>query len=151
MLSKVVYRSTLFATIIAVALASLSVTGVFAAGLKQSTSSQRITDRNLSSQWKQELIILQLENIRNIDIAKWFRGWMETAPSSADRAKENKFAVSADSALLQAEAIAAKHAGFDTKGMVTDREQAAKTVENLKTYLHDFHVDLLSKLENLFF
>jgi hypothetical protein len=151
MLSKVVFRSTVFATIIAVALASISVSSVFAASPGQTTNRQHIADQNLSSQWKLELIALQMDKLMSNDMVKWFREWIATTPSSADKAKENKFAISADSALLQAEAIAGKHAGFDAKGTVTDREQAAATLRSIEADIHNFHMDFVNKLENLFF
>ena len=145
MLMKVISRSTVFATIIALALASISATSVFAAGL-----ARRNADQNLTAQWKHELTILNMEKFMDSKVVKWDTEWLESKQSSTDKAKESRYATSAVVALKQAENIAAKHPGFNAKGEVTDKAQATKTIQSIELDLHQLHMDLVDKLLNLF-
>jgi hypothetical protein len=150
MLKKVVSRSTIFATIMALALASLSATSVFAAGLMHRTSEARRTDLDLASQWKTELADLKSVKFTDSSIGKWTTEWLETKRSTADIHSKDRYVERAAIDLRLAEAIAAKHAGFNAKGDVIDRALATQTIQSLTRDINAFHMDLMDKIRALF-
>ncbi len=150
MFTKVVSRSTVFATIVALALASISATSVFAAGLAHRDSQIRSTDQNLVSDWKSELAALQAAKIMDNSIGKRSSEWMETKRSTSDIQQKDRFAAKAAIDLRAAEILAGTHPGFSTTGKVTDRALANKTIQDLMLDLHNFHMDMTDKLGLLF-
>lgn len=145
---KVISRNTVFATIIALTLVSISVTSVFAAGpLYQSNSGN--SNQGLESKWKAELASLQSYKSLENQIATWMSVWLKTNQlSHSRRAKENGYANEVHLTLQQAEIVAAKHAGFDAQGRVTDKTQATQSIKNLSGYLHQLRVVFIQKLHH---
>jgi len=144
---KVISRSTVFATIIALTLVSVSVTSVFAASPMLGSSTQN-RDRGLEAKWKNELSALQRYKFLYGQIAKWESVWLREHRSHYSRAKKNRYANEVHLALQQAEMIVAKHAGFDEKGNVIDQNQAIQSVKNLSMYLNKMRVVLIHKFNH---
>ncbi|MGE5375958.1 MAG: hypothetical protein ACM3XO_12950 [Bacteroidota bacterium] len=151
MLKKVVYRSTVLATIIALSMATISATSAFAAGQSHRENSIRSTDLGLVSQWKAEVAAYKADRfILESSIGKWATEWRETKRSSIDMHKENRYAAQIAADIFQAEQLVAKHPGFNDQGKVTDRAIANQSIQNLALDLHRFHMELTDKIRALF-
>jgi hypothetical protein len=150
MLKKIVYRSTVFATIIALSMATISATSAFAAGQSHRENSIRSTDLGLVSQWKAEVAAYKADRFMESSIGKWATEWRETKRSSTDMHKENRYAAQAAADIFQAEQLVAKHPGFNDQGKVTDRVIANQSIQNLALDLHRFHMELTDKIRALF-
>ena len=146
MLIKIVSKSTVLATIVALALASISATSVFAAGQSQKLS----TDRILQSEWKTELAVLKAAKFTDRSIGKWDTEWLEAKRTSSQMHNENRYAALAAADLRQAEIIAGKHLGFAPNGKVINNVQANHTLQTLTMDLHSFHMEVLDKIRALF-
>ncbi len=150
MLIKVVSRSTVLATIIALSLASISATSVFAAGQAHRESAIRSSDLGLASQWKTEVAAFKAAELTDKSIGKWATEWKEIKRSPDDLRKEGRYAALAAADLRQAELLVAKHAGFNAEGKVTNKVQANQAIQDLALALHRFHMDVADKLRTLF-
>ncbi len=150
MLTKIVSRSTVLATIVALALASISATSVFAASQPQRNRAISSADQNLVSDWKAALTDLGAAKFTYTNFGKWDREWMESKPSSSSIHDEQRFAGKAALDLRAAELLAEKHAGFSDTGKVINQSQANKTLSSLMTDLHNFRVEVKDKLQALF-
>ncbi len=150
MITKVVSKSTVLATIIALALASISATGVFAAGQMQRKQAVSSADQNLVSAWKAELADLGAAKFMFSAFAKWDREWMESKRTSSNIHDEQRFSSKAALDLREAEMLAATHPGFSDTGKVINQSQANATLSKLMTDLHDFRVEVKDKLQALF-
>jgi hypothetical protein len=146
MLTKIVSRSTVLAAIVALALASISATSVFAAGRSHNPS----MDHNLKSDWKTELAVLKTAQFTDKSIGKWDTEWLETKRTSNQMHQENRYAVLAAVDLRRAEIIAGKHLGFASNGKVINRAQANQTLQTLAQDLHRFHMEVTDKIRALF-
>jgi hypothetical protein len=144
---KVMSRSTVFATILALTLVSISVTSVFAAGPMLGSNTQN-SGRGLEAKWKNELTALQRYKFLDGQIAKWINVWLRENRSHYSRAKKNRYANEIHLALQQAEIIAANHAGFDAKGNVINQHQAIQSVKNLSVYLNKMRVVFIHKFNH---
>lgn len=150
MLMKIFSRSTVLAAIVALALASISATSVFAAGQAKRNQAISSADHNLVSDWKAELAALRAARFTYADIAKWDREWMESKPTSSNIHDELRFASKAAVDLRQAEFLAGKHPGFSDTGKVINRPQANQTLSKLMLDLHNFRVEVKDKIQALF-
>jgi hypothetical protein len=144
---KVIARSTVFATIIAWTLVSISVTSVFAAGPMLGSSTQN-SHPGLEAKWKSELSALQRYRFLDSQIPKWTSIWLRVDRSHHARVKKNRYINEVRLVLKQAESIAAQHAGFDEKGNVIDKSQAVQSVQSLSIYLQKMHVLFLHKFNH---
>src|SRR6266498_2447139 len=135
---KLISRNTVFATIIVLTLISISVTSVLAADPVAGSNTQN-RELGLEAKWKNELATLEKYKFLDNQIGKWMGVWLGTNRSHHARAKKNGYINEVHLALQQAEMIAAKHAGFDEKGNVINKNQAAQSVKNLSIYLHKLH------------
>jgi hypothetical protein len=136
-------RSTIFATIIALTLVSISGTSVFAAGPRLGSSG-----RGLEAKWKSELNALQRYRFLDGQIAKWIGVWLRMDRSHYSRARKNRYANEIHLALHQAEMIARTHTGFDAKGNVIDQNQAIQSIKNLSMYLNKMRVIFIHKFNH---
>ena len=149
MLTKFISRSTFIAAIIALALALFSSTGVFAAGPAQVNRDTSPTDQGLAAQWKTELVTLKTAQFLDSNIGKWTTQWLDQKRTFWRMRREARLANTANIALQQAEMLATSHPGFDAKGEVVDRIQAAQSVTNLRIDLHNFNLEMRNRLITL--
>ena len=144
---NIISKRTVFATIIALTLVSISVTSGFAAGPMLGSSTQS-SGRGLEAKWKSELNALQRYKFLDGQIAKWIDVWLRMDRSHFSRAKKNRYANEIHLALHQAEMIATTHAGFDAKGNVINQNQAIQSVKNLSRYLNKMRVIFIHKFNH---
>lgn len=154
-MSKMTVRSKIavFATILALILATISATSVFAASSRATaTPNERALAKDLASNWKFEVESLHIETIVDKRVGKWVLNWLDTKnnDTSSNRATADRYIDNFNLVLRQAEAVISKHAGFDSKGQVTNTVQATKSVNDLAMYLHELRVALMDKLVTLF-
>ena len=142
---KIVFKSTVFAIIIALTLVAISTTSVFAAPGYRSNNRN---DPGLESKWKTELNALQKYQYLESQVPQWISMWSKTHHSHHQRAEKNRYANQVHLALQQAEIIAQKHAGFDANGKVIDKIQAAQSVQKLATYLHQLRQVFVHKFHH---
>jgi len=122
-------RSTILAIVIAMALASLSATSVFAAGSTKLTPHQKEVRQDLASDWQTALSSLRFEKAV-------MDGRVKNNTSATDQTQAADLVNRFNAVLAQAEAVAAQHAGFSVNGTVTDSILAAKSVKELNADLH---------------
>ena len=130
---KIFSRNIVFATVVALTLVSISVSSVFAEAPATGNSVQN-SPQGLEVKWKDQLTALQRYKFLESQIPKWMGVW-QLGHSSSSRAKKNRYINEVRLALKQAEMIASQHAGFDGKGNVINRKQAAHSVKQLSLYL----------------
>ena len=140
---NVISKRTVFATIIALTLVSISVTSVFAADPMLGSSG-----RGLEAKWKNELNALQRYKFLDSQISKWISVWLRENRSHFSKAKKNRYANEIHLALHQAEMIARTHTGFDAKGNVIDQNQAIQSIKNLSMYLNKMRVIFIHKFNH---
>ncbi len=140
----VISKSTFLATIVALAVASISASSVFAASPgRLTTAHQRQVDEALQSDWKAATLSLRMEKFQNTLLQKWAEMWLKDNPNSLDRVKVENYLHKADLLIVQAEAAASKHTGFNESGTVLDSVVANKTLEQFTADLHAILIDNL--------
>ena len=149
MLKKVVYKGTVLAAIIALSLASISATSVFAAGQVRGDNMIR-SNVDLASQWSTEVADFRAATFIDHSIAKWATEWKESKRTTDELHKDVRFTDQANIDLRQAETLVQKHPGFNDAGQVTNRVQANQTLQTLILDLHRFHMEVGDKLRALF-
>jgi hypothetical protein len=140
MIKKVVPRSIVFAFMVSLALALISVTGVFAAGPPQWDGAIPGSNQSLASQWKSELANLKAAQSMNNNVGKLEAKWLERKHPRYKLRKVRRFTARANFMLQQAEIIATSHPGFDAWGNVINRVQAAQSLQNLSIDMHKLHL-----------
>lgn len=152
--NSVVSKGTIAATIVALALAAVSATGVFAAGpTKPSQTSAQAATAVLQNDWKFDASLFKLESAAFnhvdsvLDGSARRRADVETSGKSGKERTRTFIAV--NMILNKAQALITSHAGFDAANQVTDQAQAQKTVKQLSVYLNELRGGLLDRLETL--
>ena len=143
---KVTSKSMALGTLIALTLALISVTSVFAVGFVSGSSTLNPA-QGLESRWKNELITLQRYRFLDNQVGKWIDEWAQAHPSLHRRAK-NRYANEVHLALQQAETLVARHPGFDANGKVINNIQAAQSIENLENYLKQLRSVFFHKFQH---
>lgn len=154
--NTVVSRVTIVATIVAMALASISATSVFAAGpTKSSPASPEAVAAILQKDLKFETLVFKSESAifnhidRSLDNSSSTRKIHDRDTAGQTRAERSRTFITVDDILNKAQALLKSHAGFDAANNVTDQAQAQKTVDQMRIYLNELRDGLLTRLENL--
>src|SRR5262245_58087225 len=93
----VISKSTVLATIVALAVASISATSVFAATpARLETAHQRQVVVDLRSDWKADTLSLQTEKFQDRLLQKWAELWLKDNPHSTDRVKVENYLQKSD-------------------------------------------------------
>jgi hypothetical protein len=132
-------KSSLIATIVALALASVSATSVFAASSKSTTPHQQGVVQNLQSDWKSDKTSLHAQVLMVTKVQAWAKAWLKDNTTTADKSKANDLVSRFNSTLRQTQSIVSKHAGFNSNGVVTDSTLASKSVTDLGNALHQLN------------
>lgn len=147
---SVLWRGTVIATVVALALASFSMTSAFAAG--STTTATSIQAVNLQKNWKAELSAMQFDGVVLSRVDRLLEKFGSTRRTAdvVERGKVEPLAFKDFSfALSKAEAIGSAHTGFDASGNVTDQPQALKSVQELGSLLNQMRGVLIYRLRNL--
>src|SRR5512147_3067251 len=107
---NVLSKNYVIAVIIALTLAPLSVTSVFAAGTLPRSYIQEF-DQSLTSKWKHEVAILERYKYLDDQGAKRKSNWLRSPRTPHRIAKANRYANEVHQALLQAEVLVTRHPG----------------------------------------
>ncbi len=154
--TSMISKSTILATIVALALASVSATSVFAASTisagTKATPNATATGQNLTSDWKAEMQTLHEAEFTLGLISKWHLNWLKTGVniSATDKTLAEKYMSTYASDLSTANSLAASHVGFSNTGVAIDNVKAKQSVDTLSTQLHDLHAMLIAKILSLF-
>lgn len=139
-------RGTVIATLVALALASFSVTSAFAAGPTKSpatTDSTQAVTQSLEANWKAELSRFQFDSGLLARAERIQDDFSSRKAANRERkevnANEPKQIVNANALLVKAQSIISKHTGFDGTGKVSDQKTAAVSMEQLGGLLSRFH------------
>ena len=149
---SVLWRGTAIATVIALALASFSMTSALAAGSTTTATSAQVANRNLDENWKAELSALRFDGsvLSRVDRLLEKFGSARRTADVVERGKVEPLAFKDFSlALSKAEAVVSAHTGFDASGNVTDQAQALKSVQELGSLLDQVRGALIYRLRNL--
>lgn|SRR5574341_129315 len=147
---SILWRGTVIATVVALALASFSMTSAFAAGSTTTATSIQVV--NLEKNWKAELSAMQFDGVALSRIDRLLDKFssVRKATDVVERSKGETPAFKSFSfALSKAEAIGSAHTGFDASGNVTDQPQALKSVQELGSLLNQLRGVLIYRLRNL--
>jgi hypothetical protein len=131
-------KAIVFATLIALVLASLPMASVTAKG----------TSQGLEDKWSQLVDNYNRQSSNHNSVHKWVDHWLKTHKKAvtSEEAEVQKHLSICNSAIMSAGAIVSKHAGFDTKGKVIDRAAAIKSIKDLSFYLRQ-HAGSIKNLE----
>lgn len=123
--TSVLFRTTVFALLIALLFASLPTTSVIA----------KETNTGLEKKWDQLVTNYNTQTANHDSAHRWVDHWLKKAPASR-QAEVQKHLEICNSAILGAGIVVSKHAGFDAKGNLVDRAAAIKSIKDLRYYLH---------------
>jgi hypothetical protein len=138
-IKKLMSHRSVFAAVLALALASLAAASAFAAGAAATRNSKDLA-LSLQSNWKAQASDLHTDQVLSADIAKWSEIWLKDKMTIADKTTASRYVTDFNTTLRQAEALSASHAGFNNSGQVTDSFQAGKTITSMSDYLHQLHI-----------
>lgn len=103
----------------------------------------------LESNWKTETPALHMEEVVGTHVAKWISVWLQNNTTIIDKNQADHYLKAFNTTLLNAEAIASQHAGFNGSGVVTDKIQAQQSVNELAADLHDLRSAIMDHILNL--
>ena len=152
--NSVVSKGTMVATIVALALAAVSATSVFAAGpTKPSQTGAQAATALLQNDWKFDASLFKLESaaFNHVDsvLDGSARQRVDVEASARSGKERTRAFITVNMILNKAQALIKTHAGFDATNQVTDQTQAQKTVEQMNVYLNELRDGLLVRLETL--
>jgi hypothetical protein len=139
---SVLSKVTTFAIIIALVLASLPMTSVFAGSPEK---------EKLEAKWDELNQMFKTQKSSHNLVERMHKNWhanVEKNATPAEKAAFDRNLSVCDTALVAAETIIANHEGFDKKGKVIDLVPATKSVKDLNTYILK-HASALKNIREL--
>ncbi|MEW6084563.1 MAG: hypothetical protein AB1607_08210 [Chloroflexota bacterium] len=115
-------KLTVIAILIALVISAFPTAGVLAAGK---------TDKELEKKWEQLVDNFNRQEMNHVKVHKWADAWLANNTAAKDRTEVERHLSVCDSALVTAQAIVARHAGFNAKGKVTNINLAYKSIKDL--------------------
>jgi len=142
------FKAAALSTVAALALASFAVTSAFAASPAPTATSTQPSSAVLQSGWKAETSMLSFDGAilsrfdKILDMDRVRGDSVRLAgPKSMSLADVNEI-------LGKAHALVGTHAGFDSKGAVTDAAQGQSTIQTLGQYLDQLRGQFLYQIRN---
>ncbi len=159
---SVFVKSTIIATVIALAFSSVALTNVFAKSpsrkpVAPAATTAQVSAKSIQQSWKDELAWLNFDNtvLARIDraldgvVVRFDKIFRSKRADERLAGRMDAVLKETQSLLSQAQSIVKAHAGFDASGNVTDQTQAMKSVASLGAILNQLRGTLIYQLEHV--
>lgn len=115
-------KLTVIAILIALLISAFPTAGVIAAGG---------TEKELEKKWEQLVNNFNRQEMDHVKVHKWAAAWLAKNKTAKDRTEVERHLSVCDSAIVTAEAIVDRHAGFNANGKVINLNLAYKSIKDL--------------------